>query len=992
MVDNKVSYQTNFSGIKYSNNPLAIDANSFSNANNVYLNKYQALISRPPINAVEYPALAYSATTPTPIELKIVGTYELSNGGIIYVVYHTTNELYTLRYKTPAGAYSNILTSVTIESFSDFHLTQYKQYYILFTTDGTKVLDTTSLTNNWVALSTVVDIPVTSIQTGNEQVTLEGNQFTGSYKKQFILKPDSDDTIYSLPVDETAVVTFPNQTDVTYNLLLANEYTRDRVLRKLNTPVNSDVTGLVSIVGEKIAIAHDDRVDLSLDYGETFETIVYPTNGGVKYKNTASLSDDGQYFFYVHTDGVYRLALGTREWMLIEVTLTYSYVLQAPYESLIIEKGITGISIDNTAQGANYCHFVNAEKFAFMLAHYRTTEQDWIATLYVKGINVTNLFNQNLALDTSLLNSFATNSSGPLYNIGADLTLWAANPYLNKKLTRILDDNTVVYYMKYSSTVAKGLLLKAAPTYIYRGVNMSMASTEINYVAITTHSISIASTALLNELILVVNNVVKLLIKSASSSNYWATYTYAFSVTIDNSGALPAHIVTFTATNTANATMYNIDSTEPSIHMIGNGKYICGNTLWIVDNNYVSDEYVQPLSVIATSKVVASNGYYAVFNEATQAWYTNIPIMTTLTYNYTNNAEFTQIPNASFADQNLWLAMDKTIWVANLIDNKLSALPINNNVFSKPITGISPISITSKAIFFEDSITLCEESALSDGSVVWYYYPLKFAVGVRLGDTILTTNDGKLTLFPTKYGLAALSYQLNVATTEQAITYLTDEIKSLWSDFYVAGSVKILHHNTQLILSNGTNQLLIYDFRTSGWYPLTFPTNVKIKEVKSAATNYESLELQPADSSITTLTGVYQWNKEHDELYTYETPYKDLGTMVIPWHLTSQILLLDAPNHYKNLSQLIIDQVDSSSLKQSAYLTTQIFRQTSNTVKPSIELIYNIDTFGKIVKKVNWWKVLGFKWQLENDANSSYPTQLRLYNVSIKYDISYEVK
>jgi len=222
---------------------------------------------------------------------------------------------------------------------------------------------------------------------------------------------------------------------------------------------------------------------------------------------------------------------------------------------------------------------------------------------------------------------------------------------------------------------------------------------------------------------------------------------------------------------------------------------------------------------------------------------------------------------------------------------------------------------------------------------------------------------------------------------------LSDDIKTLWITFYNASSaIRILHHNTQLILSNGTNQLLIYDFRTAGWYPQTLPEGVNISKVEPMSTNHELLQLQPLDATVTSLTTLYELSKENDELYTYTTPYKDLGTIVIPWYVTSQLLLLAAPNNYKNISRLIIDQMDSDELKQSAYLTTQLFRQRANLVKPSIELVYDIDTFAKIIKKVNWWKVLGFKWQLENHELSSYPTQLRLYNVSVVYDISYEVK
>jgi len=110
MAGNKTISHTKFSGIKHSNNPLKVDPNSFSNAENVYLNKYNALISRPPIKAQDYPDLVYSNTIPKPIELKLVDVYTIFNGGVVYTIFNTDTGLYTHRYKTPAGDYSNILT------------------------------------------------------------------------------------------------------------------------------------------------------------------------------------------------------------------------------------------------------------------------------------------------------------------------------------------------------------------------------------------------------------------------------------------------------------------------------------------------------------------------------------------------------------------------------------------------------------------------------------------------------------------------------------------------------------------------------------------------------------------------------------------------------------------------------------------------------------------------------------------------------------------
>lgn len=999
MATNKVSYQTNFTGIKYSNNPLAIDINSFSTSNNVYLNKYGTLISRPPISALAYPYQVYSDINPKPDHLKLVSTYSLSNGGIVYVIFNTNTELYTLRYKSPLDAYSAVINSTSIASTKDFALTAYKQYYIMFTVNGTRALDTTSASNSWVALSTIVDVPVTSIQTGNERLTIPGNQLTSSYKSQYIVKADSDDTIYNLPVGETAVVTFPNQTDVTYSMAKADEYTRSRLLSKLNTPANSSTDVLISMAGEKIAIAHDDRVDISLDYGDTFTTIPYPTPGGVDYKNTASISDDGLCFFYVHTNGVYRYEIGIDNWMLFEPVLDYTVTPQSPFELAYLERPVTGLPITTAMQGANYCHFINAERFAFALAYYDSTIDRWYAVFYVKGTNLSNLFDNNLVSRPDVLNSFAKIDGTNFGLIGeaSTIALWKQSPYINKNRLRILDADTIVAYWYYNAAT-HAMFIKKAPTHLYQSISMSMASQTIDYLAIATDTLKHATYGYYVTKVLPADtNTVKVLLQNKA----WCTIKYNLTYSEVEGELLNTYTFVFSSTETylPLTGVPELDTESHNYYLplfyIKPNIYLANNKILILDETYTAtDSYTLPIpESIVGDKVISSGPYYIIFNETTNSWYTNISKQAILTYTYLSSAEFTDVPSAVYDDQHLWLAMNKTLWIGYLIDNKLSIPAINNNVFSKQITAICPISPTSKAIFFNDSVSLCDELVLSDNTLAWQYHSLKFSVGVRQGDTVITTNDGKLTLFPTKYGLAALTYQLDIAATEQAITYLTDDIKSMWAEFYTTSStIKMLHHNTQLILANGTNKVLIFDFRTNGWYPLTFPAKVNISKIQPSLANHEILELQPVDAPITSLTGLYQLKKEHDELYSYLVPYKDLSTAIIPWSLTSQLLLLDAPNNYKNITQLIIDQVDSSTLSQSAYLTTLLFRQHGNLTKPAIELVYSIDTFAKIIKKVNWWKVLGIKWQLSSDDKSSYPTQLRLYNFSITYDISYEVK
>lgn len=1011
MNEKKVSYQTNFSGLKHSNNPLTADINSFSNANNVYLNKYNALISRPPLTNNDYPAAAYAKGLGglIPLYLKIVGMYNNINNGEIYVVYNTNTNRYTFRYKDGYN-YSDILDYDTwpqgepepvnnIASYDDFTIVEYKQYYILFSVDGAMVLDTNQSSGSWYPLEDYVDIPVTAIQTGNEILTLDGNELTDSYKKQFMIKPDSDDTIYALPVGEDADVVFPNISDTAYLLRAADEYTRLRLVRPLATPVNSASDGLVSMSGPNIAIAHADRVDISLDYGDTFKTIVYPTAASNDYKDTASLSEDGLNFFYVHTDGVYRYDLGTNDWTLISVVLEPSYDLTigGPWENMSVEREAEGVAIASADVGANYGHFINANKFAFALAHYRASEADWITVVYTLGLEISNLFDQDLNMEiTNKISSFATVLSGstrtPFYII-PDIVEWTKYPYLNTRKSKILNNKVVAFYLRESSSASTGLILKQAPTHLRRAYSSTVLDTNIDYVAISTHLLT--NIGEVNNVEVINTNTLQILAKRTALEPTLNTVVITYSATEYTSGLLRYYTIVLTAGIGTSTLLDNVTGSgnSPFMHKLDNSSYLHGDELLIVEDNALVANYSMSYIYVSLPNVVVSGANYLIWATGQNRWYTNIPALARFTYTYESDSKFTKVPAATFADQNLWLAMDKTLWIGNMIDNKLSVLPINSNLFSKAITAIIPMSSTSKAIFFTNSIVLGEQSELSDGSILWYYYPLKFTVGVRPNDSVISNNEGPLTIFPTKYGLAVLTYQLDVSTTEQAITYLTDDIKTVWADFYNASSkINIVHSNTQLIVTNGTNNMLIYDFRTGGWYPLTFPTKVKISRVQPSAANHEILSLQPLDAEITSLTSIYQFSKERDELYTYETPYKDFGTTVIPWNLTSQLLLLEAPNNYKNISQIMIDQVDSASLPQSAYLRAQIFRQRTNIVKPSMELIYDIETFAKIVKKVNWWKVLGLKWQLENDSGASYPTQLRLYNISINYDISYGVK
>ena len=139
--------------------------------------------------------------------------------------------------------------------------------------------------------------------------------------------------------------------------------------------------------------------------------------------------------------------------------------------------------------------------------------------------------------------------------------------------------------------------------------------------------------------------------------------------------------------------------------------------------------------------------------------------------------------------------------------------------FDFNITNLHVISNTEVAIFFEHSIRYVSWD--SDVSA-YRYYKSKLDVGCKNGSDVLTTYDGKYTIFASERGLVAMTYQEFMATTEQALSYLSDSIYSVFQDFANNEPIKLFKYAFWIfVYKQGSDKLLLFDIRNSSWWPMT---------------------------------------------------------------------------------------------------------------------------------------------------------------------------
>ena len=461
--------------------------------------------------------------------------------------------------------------------------------------------------------------------------------------------------------------------------------------------------------------------------------------------------------------------------------------------------------------------------------------------------------------------------------------------------------------------------------------------------------------------------------------------------------------------------MYYIDKKIP--FKTSNGNYFIGSAAYVPHYNYTmwEDWYYSWLTapeeiwqdtdtnVFSETILVNNNNIYIrLGNEI----YTNAledEDTVAIDYYYGNEStdKYTSIPNISYSDTELYLGFNNQLSItANTRDsdgNILFNLPkVNNQKFIENLTNIINISTTDIALFFEDNIIICSRVEDETFGYRYDYYPTKLSTGTRLGDSIINTIEGSYTIFPTKRGLAFMNYQAFMATTDQVLTYMTDPIEDRYDKFYEASeTIKLVQMRDRLFVTNGTGDILIYDFSRAQWWFWQLPKGQFNYELPVKKLVTDQLSLYVVSHRL------YKFGDYKRQYLDFENIENDIGEdsyltpmpTKIDWFIVSQPLHLNAPNYYKNLKQLVFQLLgpEQDSNKHTIKVQIKCYRKKADVKEPEL-IEFTIDELRTFVKRFNYWKLCEVQYALADDSETQIPTQLQLNGIAVKYELGEEVR
>ena len=320
---------------------------------------------------------------------------------------------------------------------------------------------------------------------------------------------------------------------------------------------------------------------------------------------------------------------------------------------------------------------------------------------------------------------------------------------------------------------------------------------------------------------------------------------------------------------------------------------------------------------------------------------------------------------------NIYISKDNVLQISQQSEDEdaLYFPEINKQLFSSKITNMHPLSETEMGIFLSNEIW---RNYLTEKGYAYSKSRLDF--GCKDGNDIETSFDGKYTLLDTDRGFVALAYQDFVASTEQSATFISDNIQSLYNDFR-RSYVKLAKYENYLLLYNGTNSSLVYDFRTGSWWPWT------ISNLNKFVRNDDSLTIIK-DNRVCKLD--YSSLNYYDDVITKED---------VDWSITSQKLHLNANNYNKHIINMTFSAIENEDANNllSMKLNVKNYRHFIDEGKEE-SFDYKVELIRTFVKRLNYAKVREFQYTLSMDNENVIKLPLSLSAITIKYKIGGQVR
>ena len=362
---------------------------------------------------------------------------------------------------------------------------------------------------------------------------------------------------------------------------------------------------------------------------------------------------------------------------------------------------------------------------------------------------------------------------------------------------------------------------------------------------------------------------------------------------------------------------------------------------------------------------------------------------------------------------------------------------INEQQFSKKITNLHTLSENEMGIFTEDEIWYIK--AIINDAMVDYTAPIKskLPVGCRDGSEIITALDGKVIIFTTQRGVTALSPQDFIASTEQTINYLSDNIQTNYQKFYndevfssmlmpdefiksYSPLIKIRTYKYWVLFYRYMDRtILMLDTRNGSWWKWSTPypirsitvgtklhilmqldySLIKDKALYSPVPPKKTLlgvsyilsdseEVGYYDDTVeNVLNGQGEWIHENDEvggrrIVQYADP-------VIRWRFVSQRLHFNEINSYKTVKAINMSAKGTSI--QTARLSNKVYRDFYHPEQSRVSEI-KINDLRTFVQSLNLMHVVNFQYKIETDELNEEQSQIRINSLSIKYGVKENIR
>lgn len=1004
--------QANWKGVISDKNFLEVDQESFSDAKNVYVDKEGLLRSRPCCK----------------IKNVVINGKTLENISDVFVfgdvfVYETiaSNTKKLIFYNVK----NTLNYSITLNTTTEYQLIYANNKIYIFTNDFLKAYDVS--TNRITDESSSIYLPVTKVISGNETKDLESpNELTTGRVERYLFSSNTD-VNYDKLISKQVNVKIGEDS---YNLAFKKDTPKTFVEKKISLTENNFIYKH-SIKVPLISTSDKNTVILCTHYSDRYD-VYYSIDAdnfvkipSVNIDNTLKspieepkISKDGNYAYYLGADDIYIYSLVNtgipsqyfQEWTPLLSTLysdcetrwlktnascimdsinnfvVYHRVPVVPTKATCYSRKllicnnneIKQVIISNPVAAFNdnyayhqlyYTEGDTVTENAILVVNYRQETANYLCEL--KNAKITNFNGESCKvtgmLTLSIYNDYDESTIKEATNVDITLSVNEGKYYLNDKVyIELVKTDVEGYYnlvlrplVDYDSLNTIGPL--SQDLYYDKNVNI-----KTNFTADKTSILVDAGAIYLVELgeETKVSNLyynIKENGNAICNGLYWSNDVIKYSKHL-NTNTLREFIYT-TADKITVSKDYSYSQSKYDNFNI----YSSDGTL-INNQKLYADETI---SLLFDCIPISYNGLFFACTD-THLYASNLTSV--IEINVVINGEYKFIkPDVVLKSSQYYFSKDKNLYISSkgeASEFKWYFPKINTQIYDFEITNLHRISSTEVAVFTEEGVYYIQKS--EDG---YLYYKSNIPVGCKKGNDIITTFDGKYTIFATNRGLVAMTYQQFVATEEQSLIYITDNVYTKYNNFY-NDAIKLYKYLHWIVCyKKNHSDVMLYDLRTSSWWFMDSVFNFN--------------NILDYDNDVTLLLNNKLYYPDTSDVRYYD--YDGFNKYDVEWNISSQILHFNSVNYVKNLRDVTIISLLDSNKRLNFNLQMYYYRKIINESKEYL-MSYKVDAIRTFVKHLNAMKVNQAKYIISYDAEAYEKLPLSISSLNIEYKITRQVR